>query len=32
MKTTSEYIALLRKYMAENAYKYSIMRMVENPV
>lgn len=27
MKTTSEYIALLRKYMAENAYKYSIMRM-----
>ena len=27
MKTTSEYIALLRKYMAENAYKYGIMRM-----
>ena len=27
MKTTSEYITLLRKYMAENAYKYGIMRM-----
>ena len=27
MKTTSEYIALLRKYMAENAYKYGILRM-----
>lgn len=32
MKTTSEYITLLRKYMAENASKYGIMRMVENPV
>ena len=28
MKTTSEYIALLRKYMAENAHKYGIVRMV----
>lgn len=27
MKTTSEYIALLRKYMAENAHKYGIVRM-----
>ena len=27
MKTTSEYITLLRKYMAENASKYGIMRM-----
>ena len=28
MKTTSEYtLLLLRKYMAENAYKYGIMRM-----
>lgn len=27
MKTTSEYISLLRKYMAENASKYGIMRM-----
>ncbi len=27
MKTTSEYIALLRKYMAENAHKYGIIRM-----
>ena len=25
MKTTSEYITLLRKYMAENASKYGIM-------
>ena len=27
MKATSEYITLLRKYMAENASKYGIMRM-----
>lgn len=27
MKTTSEYIAILRKYMAENAHKYGIVRM-----
>ena len=27
MKTTSEYMALLRKYMVENAHKYGIMRM-----
>ena len=27
MKTTSEYITLLRKFMAENASKYGIMRM-----
>lgn len=27
MKTTSKYIAILRKYMAENAYKYGIIRM-----
>lgn len=27
MKTTSEYMALLRKYMAANAYRYGIMRM-----
>lgn len=27
MKTTSEYIAILRKYMAENAHKYAIIRM-----
>lgn len=27
MKTTSEYIALLGKYMAENACEYGIMRM-----
>lgn len=27
MKTTSEYIALLRKYMAENAHKYGIVRL-----
>ena len=28
MKTTSEYITLLRKYMAENASKYGIMDIV----
>lgn len=27
MKTTSEYITLLRKYMTENVSKYGIMRM-----
>ena len=27
MKTTSEYMPLLRKYMVENAHKYGIMRM-----
>ena len=27
MKKTSEYMALLRKYMVENAHKYGIMRM-----
>ena len=27
MKTTSEYIAILHKYMAENAHKYGIVRM-----
>ena len=27
MKTTSEYIALLRKYMTENAHKYGIIRI-----
>ena len=27
MKTTSEYIAILRKYMAENAHKYGIVHM-----
>lgn len=27
MKTTSDYITLLRKYMTENASKYGIMRM-----
>ena len=27
MKAKSEYITLLRKYMAENASKYGIMRM-----
>ena len=27
MNTTSEYIAILHKYMAENAHKYGIVRM-----
>lgn len=27
MKTTSEYLSILRTYMAENARKYGIMRM-----
>ena len=27
MKSTSEYIIILRKYMAENAHKYGIVRM-----
>jgi predicted nucleotidyltransferase len=27
MKTTSEYIALLRKYMTENSHKYGIIRI-----
>lgn len=27
MKTTAEYITLLRKYMTENAHKYGILRM-----